>query len=100
MTELPYTPIKEGIALRVRVQPRASRAGIEGVVGKALRVRLNSPPADGKANIELIELLSDALQIRKSDITIIKGHASRDKLIAIREIATLPEEVLRPVRSK
>ena len=80
----------DGITLRVRVQPRASHAGIEGIKGDTLRVRLNAPPADGRANAELIEMLSDELHVRKSDITIIRGHSAREKTVAIRGIDKLP----------
>ena len=83
----------EGITLRVRVQPRASHAGIEGIKGDSLRVRLNAPPADGRANAELIELLSKALRIRKTDIEIIRGHTSREKTVAIKGLDKLPEGI-------
>ena len=76
----------EGITLRVRVQPRASHAGIEGIKGDTLRVRLNAPPADGRANAELIEMLS-------SDIEIIRGHTAREKTVAIRGLDKLPEGI-------
>lgn len=89
----------EGITLRVRVQPRASHAGIEGIKADALRVRLNAPPADGRANAELIELLSDTLKVRKSDIEIIRGHTSREKTVAIRGMDKLPDGCLNSKKS-
>lgn len=91
MNEALWSRTQDGITLRVRVQPRASHAGVEGVTKDALKVRLNSPPADGKANAELIETLSDALKVKKSDITIIRGHGARDKTLAIRGLKELPE---------
>ena len=83
----------DGITLRVRVQPRASHAGIAGVKGDTLRVRLNGPPADGRANAELIEMLSKTLHIRKTDIEIVRGHTAREKTVAIKGLDKLPEGV-------
>lgn len=75
---------KRGVTISVRVQPKASRAGIAGVRDGALLARLNSPPEKGKANAELIELLADALGTRKSDIEIVSGETSRNKKVLIR----------------
>jgi uncharacterized protein len=75
---------KNGVLLAVRVHPRSSRAGITGVRDGALLARLNSPPEKGKANSELIELLAEALGVRKTDIEIASGAASRNKKVLIR----------------
>lgn len=87
--EIPFKKTKEGITIRVKVQPRSSKKGISGVSGEALRVRLTSPPVDNAANEQLIEVLSVELGVRKSAISIIRGQSSRDKLVEIRGIAGL-----------
>ena len=69
--------------LRVRVQPRASKKGVEGVSAGLLRVRLTAPPADGEANAQLIDVLSDALGVRKSAIRVVQGHSSRQKTVEL-----------------
>ena len=53
----------EGVAIAVRVIPRAGRSGLAGTRGDALLVRLQSPPVEGAANEELIEVLARALQV-------------------------------------
>ncbi len=69
----------EGVVILVKVQPRASRAGIEGEVGERLKVKLNSPPAEGKANRELIELIAKRLKVAKSQVSLVKGEKGREK---------------------
>jgi len=82
--ELPLKKSKDGMTLQVRVKPRSSGKGIERVEGDTVFVRLSSPPAEGKANTELIAIISKALGVGKSSISIMKGKASRDKVLLIR----------------
>ena len=76
----------EGAMLSVRAVPRSSRAGIDGVAGDALKVRIRSAPVDGKANKELVEVLADAFGIPKSAVTIKGGETSRLKRIVLRGV--------------
>jgi len=71
------------VELRVRVIPRASKSGIAGTRDGALLVRLNSPPVEGAANSELIQLISDALGVPKRSIAIVSGQRSRLKRIVV-----------------
>jgi hypothetical protein len=80
--KIPYKKTKNGITLTVKVQPRSSRKGLT-VIGDVLKVSLTAPPADGAANEQLIELLSEELGIRKSAIRILRGISSRNKLIEV-----------------
>jgi uncharacterized protein (TIGR00251 family) len=80
--KIPYKKTKNGITLTVKVQPRSSRKGLT-VIGDVLKVSLTAPPADGAANEQLIELLSEELGVRKSAIRILKGASSRNKLIEV-----------------
>ena len=77
---------KDGITLECFVTPRAKRSQIKGVRNGSIAVSLRSPPLDGRANEELIELFADALSIPKSDIIILRGEKSRKKLLLIRRI--------------
>ena len=69
--------------LSVRVTPRAGRSGLGGFRGGVLLVRLAAAPVDGAANDALIEFLADLLGRPKRDISIVAGHKSRNKRIAI-----------------
>lgn len=76
--------------LDVRVQPRASRTEFSGRHGERLRVRLNAPPVDGRANASLVEFIADAFGVPRARVTIEQGLASRDKRVRIQGAAELP----------
>ncbi len=67
----------------VRVRSNAARNEVVGFSGGVLQVRVAAPPVKGEANEELIAFLSKVLGVSKSRISIIRGHAARNKLIAI-----------------
>jgi uncharacterized protein len=69
--------------LSVRVQPRSARSEIVGVHGDALKVRLTSPPVDGAANDELIELFSRTFAVARRSVRILAGEHSRSKIVEI-----------------
>lgn len=73
----------EGLSFEVVVQPRASRAAIEGARGEALKIRLTAPPVDGAANKQCVELLAKALGVPKSRVAIVSGAGSRRKRVRI-----------------
>ena len=66
----------------ITVSPKSSKSEIL-ISGDNIKIYLNSPPADGKANSELIKLLSKELHVAKSAIRIVKGEKSRKKKISI-----------------
>lgn len=70
--------------LRVRVQPRASRAGIAGWrPDGALGVRVTAAPVDGQANAAVEALLAEALGVRASAVEIVRGATGRDKYVRV-----------------
>jgi uncharacterized protein (TIGR00251 family) len=87
--EIPFNKSKKGINFKVRVEPRSSRKGSSGIIGDTLKVRVNSPPVGGAANAELIEILSEEFGIKKTNIKIIKGHSSRNKVVEIEGIDSI-----------
>jgi uncharacterized protein (TIGR00251 family) len=62
---------------------RASKPGIAGVRAGALLVRLQSPPVEGAANDELIQLIAKAFGVAKRNVTIVAGEHSKLKRVAI-----------------
>ena len=72
---------KEGLLLTVRVIPRSTRDEIVGTHGDALKIRLNAPPVDGKANGRLMRFLGERLGVPLSRIQIVRGQTGREKQV-------------------
>lgn len=77
----------EGVVLSIRAQPRSSRAGLDGFVGEAVRVRLRSAPVDGKANKELIETLAKEFSLAKSAVVFKGGETAKLKRILLKGVS-------------
>ena len=74
----------DAVIVKVRVQPKASRGAVLGEHNGALKVAVTAAPEKGKANKAVIEVLAKALGAAKSDMALIAGTTSRDKVFAIR----------------
>jgi uncharacterized protein len=71
------------VLLRLRIQPRSSREGTDGVHGDRLRVRVSAPPVEGAANARLLEVLAKALDVPRSALRLTHGERGRDKEVLI-----------------
>lgn len=69
----------DGAVLQIRVVPGASSAKVVGRHGAELKVRVCSPPVDGRANDEVIQVVAAALRVRAREIELIAGHSARSK---------------------
>jgi uncharacterized protein (TIGR00251 family) len=78
---------EEGVILRVKVQPRASRDEVVGVQGEALKVRITAPPVEGAANTHLLKVLAKKFGVPRGCLELRTGSTSRLKTIAIRGIS-------------
>jgi hypothetical protein len=79
----PVEQSADGVLVRIRVQPRASRAEVVGLHGDRVRVRISAPPVEGRANDELIRLMAQQLDLPQSSIWLVSGATSRSKTIMI-----------------
>ena len=77
----------QGAQFALRVQPRASRNAIAGVIGDAVKLAITAPPVDGKANQAVVEYLAELFDVAKSNIVIVSGESGRNKLIAVRGLS-------------
>ena len=77
----------EGAVLNVRVVPRASRNQVQGLHGDALKIRLQAPPVEGKANAALVAFLAETVGVPKRDVLLMSGAASRHKRVRVRGLA-------------
>lgn len=71
------------VTLAIKVVPRASRDEIAGWRDGVLRLRVRAPPQDGRANAAVVSLLATALDVRKTAVTIVAGHAAAHKRVAV-----------------
>ena len=71
-----------GVLIEVRVQPKASRTK-HAFEGGRLKVWVNAPPVDGKANRALVEYMAKILKVRKGAVSIVKVESSRDTVLLV-----------------
>jgi uncharacterized protein (TIGR00251 family) len=74
----------EGILLRTYVQPRSAKNSIVGIHGDMLKIKITSPPVEGKANKGLQEYVAKVFGISRSSVEIVKGDQSRNKLLLLK----------------
>jgi uncharacterized protein (TIGR00251 family) len=72
--------------LRVRVVPNAKRSEIVGLHGEAIKIKIQAPAQEGKANAALLEFLAEKLSVPTRQVTLVAGEKSRDKTLAIEGI--------------
>ena len=77
----------------MRVKPNAARNEVVGINDGVLQVKIAAPPIKGEANKELIAFLSDVLGVSKSRLNMLKGQASRNKVIAVAGLSQ--EDIIR-----
>jgi len=83
--------------LRLRVAPGAARASVVGRHGDAWKVRVAAPPEGGRANDAVVRLLADTLALPREAVTLVSGHAARDKIVELAGVG--PEQIERRLSS-
>ena len=69
--------------LEIHLQPGAKKSEVVGFREGVLWVKVAAPPEKGRANDALIELMAKLLSVPKSDLALVRGFTSRQKVIAI-----------------
>lgn len=83
--------VPDGVRIRVRAQPRASRSAVVGTIddgrgGLALKVAVAAPPVEGAANAAIVELLADVLEVPRRAVVVARGESGRSKQVEVRGI--------------
>lgn len=73
----------EAIILRLRVVPRAARDAVQGVLGDALKIRLQSPAVEGRANESLRAFLAGRLGVAPRQVELLTGFTGRQKRVRV-----------------
>ncbi len=79
------------LVLKLRVQPRARQAGVDGIHGDRLRVRISAPPVDDKANTALLDLLAQDFDLPRRAVAIWQGEHGQQKTVTLQAPRRLPE---------
>lgn len=69
--------------ISIKVIPRSSQSKIQIQPDGSLKVKLKNSPVDGRANDELIRILAEYYQVSKSQIAIVKGSRSKNKVAEV-----------------
>ena len=79
-----------GVTLAVRAQPGAKKTAILGVYGEGpaaqLKVAVQAPPVEGKANAALTAFLADTFGLSKNKVELVSGELSRTKVFLLRGV--------------
>ena len=86
LLEISEDVVRGTVTFSVRVQPRASKDEIAGVMDGALKVRLCAPPLENRANEALVEFLAGLLKSPRSAVRIQSGERGRNKRVEIRGV--------------
>ncbi len=73
----------EGVALRVKVVPGASRSKVVGMLGDRLKLAVAAPPEGGKANKAVCKLIAEGLGVPGRDVEVSVGTSKPQKTLTI-----------------
>ena len=72
--------------LRLRVVPGARRSQVVGRLGESWKVRVHAAPERGRANDEVVSLLAETLGLPQSEIRVVAGRRTRDKVVELSQL--------------
>ena len=75
---------EKSASIKVRVSPKSCQGSIVGwMEDGTLKVKLLAAPEGGRANIELLRILGQQLKIPVSNLSIVRGSSSTDKILKV-----------------
>jgi uncharacterized protein len=87
-----------GVTLAVRTQPGAKKTAILGSYGEGanvqLKIAVQAPPVEGRANAALIAFLAETFSVPKSAVQIVSGELSRSKIFFLHEVSLAQAETV------
>lgn len=75
--------MEKSLSLPIKVVPGSQQTEIVGKLGNRLKVKVQAPPEDGKANRAVVEFLAQELGVNKQQIELVFGTSSPEKLLRI-----------------
>jgi uncharacterized protein len=83
---------KPSTRVRLRVSPGARRTEIAGRHGDGWKVRVSAAPERGRANEADLDLLAERLELPRRQLSIVSGHAAREKVVLMEGIGRTETE--------
>ncbi|ARB92032.1 DUF167 domain-containing protein [Legionella longbeachae] len=79
-----YKREAEHLILYLYVQPGAKKSEIVGMHEGVLKIRLNAPPIEGRANKELLKYVAQLFKVPPSQVVLKRGDKSRHKVLLVK----------------
>ncbi|MBQ6351981.1 MAG: DUF167 domain-containing protein [Lentisphaeria bacterium] len=95
MAKLSLTAFKrdgDATTITLHLQPGAKRSQVCGMYGDAVKLAIQAPPVDGKANAALRTFIANRLKIPTTSVTLVSGATGRDKRIRVAGVT--PDQAL------
>ena len=73
------------------MQTRAKENKVAGLHGDKIKLKINAPPVDNKANQQIIDYIAKEFSVKQADVRLISGLRHRDKQIFIKHPCQLPD---------
>ena len=77
----------EHCVLQIKAVPNSAKDEIKGWLGNSLKVRIQAPPTDGKANERLCAFIAEELSLPKGAVTLVLGASARQKRLSIQGLS-------------
>ena len=85
-------PTEGGVYVKLRVSPGAKSTAVKGLYGEgAIKLSVAALPVEGRANAEVARYLGRLFGLSRSEVTVVKGASSRDKLVFVSGLG--PDEI-------
>jgi len=83
---------RPNVRLRLRVAPGARRSRVVGRLGEAWKLSIHAAPERGRANDEVVALLAETLGVARSDVRLVAGLTTRDKVVELSHVSLAEAE--------
>ncbi len=78
--------LADGIEIRVKAVPGASRSRIAGALGDELKIQVAEPPEKGKANSAIEAILAESLGVSRKSVSVVSGFSNPHKTVRIKGV--------------
>lgn len=89
-----YQRDADGLTLHLYVQPGAKKTEIAGIHENELKIRLNTPPIEGRANKALLKYIAQIFKVPIRQVTLQRGDKSRHKILTVIGTGIDPDDLL------